>query len=150
MKNKLSLLISDFEFMGRAIIAAVIIMLSVFLWGKSKAQTTQLQKLKEQKQLVDMIPRLEKTLEEMRVTGKNISPVKEKEELNIQKILQGIFIKEDNTPAVLIEDTAYSEGDSFANFTIIKISISKTEPPYVILKNNETNQTKVFHLYLIQ
>ena len=148
MKNKLSLLISDLDFMGRAIIAAVIIILSVFLWGKSKAQTTQLQKLKEQKQLVDMIPQLEKTLEEMRVTGKNISPVKE--ELNIQKILQGIFIKEDNTPAVLIEDTAYSEGDSFANFTIIKISISKTEPPYVILKNNETNQTKVFHLYLIQ
>jgi len=148
MKNKLSLLISDLDFMGRAIIAAVIIILSVFLWGKSKAQTTQLQKLKEQKQLVDMIPQLEKTLEEMRVTGKNISPVKE--ELNIQKILQGIFIKEDNTPAVLIEDTAYSEGDSFANFTIIKISISKTEPPYVILKNNETNQTNIFRLYLIQ
>ena len=150
MKNKLSLLISDFEFMGRVIIAAVMIILSVFLWGKSGAQTTQLQKLKEQKQLVDMTPQLEKTLEEMQVTAKGTSPVKAKEELNIQKILQGIFIKDDNTPAVLIENKVYSEGDSFANFTIIKISISKKEPPYAVLKNNETNQTNVFRLYLIQ
>ena len=137
-------------FINRLIIIILLIVLSMLFWKKSKAQIIQLEKIDEQRRLVEQTPQFKKQISILELEQmQEIIEERASEKVKINLVLSGIIIK-NNIPSVLINDGVYEEGDSVDNFIITKIYINKSGLPYIIVKDKNTNQSEIMYLYLTQ
>jgi hypothetical protein len=139
MPNKLfRLLVKDPQFILRLILLLFCIGALVLLVKKEKAQKAEVVKVKEQKQLVAMIPKMETRIKAEQVkVQESIQKVAAKES---KLVLNGIFY-DSHRKVAIVNGQICHEGDVVSNFTVLQIT-----PRAVLMKDAQSD--RIVHLSL--
>ena len=113
----------------------VVLLIQLKIFGSKAAQVAQ---AKAQKDLVQRIPSMEKSIQ-ARATAVN--------EQNLAKVvlhLEGTTIRE-GVPYALIDGVVYAQGDSVGNYSVEEIVMGKVGK--VTLKNKEKEEIKILYVH---